>query len=96
MDAFLKKVELLADKASRESPLPAPDADKIMARIASLPVSSEEEETFTLPIKLFAGVGAAAAAAAAVIFILAAGAWMDLNSPSAAIESLLEVMESTL
>lgn len=96
MDAFLKKIEQLADLASgRADPQPL-DPAGVMARIASLPSELEEEEDSTLSLKLFAGVGAAAAAAAAVIFVLAASAWIDLNSTGAAIESLMEVMEATL
>lgn len=96
MDAFLKRIERLADFASREADPRPLDPSGVMARIAALPPDLEDEEESTLSLKLFAGVGAAAAAAAAVIFVFAASAWLDLNSPGAVIESLMEVMETTL
>lgn len=98
MDAVLKKIELLAEKAAQEvDPRPL-DAALVMARINRLPAELEDEEEAdnVWSFRLFAGVGAAAVAAAAVIFVFAAGAWMDLNSPAAVIESLMEVMETTI
>ena len=96
MDTFLNKIDRLADLASRETDPQPIDADAVMARIAALPRAADDEEPETFSLRLFAGVGAAAAAAALVVFVLAAGAWTDINSPAAAIESLMEVMESSL
>lgn len=96
MDSFLKKIERLADLASgRADPRPL-DPSGVMIRIANLPPELEEEDDSIMSLKLFAGVGGIAAAAATVIFVLAASAWIDLNSTSTAIESLMEVMETAL
>ncbi len=99
MDAFLKKIEQLADLASREPDPHAIDPALVMARINALPPETfddgeAKEDAYTL--KFFAGVGLAAAAAAIVVLVPAIGAWVDFTSPTATMEALMEVMESTL
>lgn len=96
MDAFLKKIERLADMAAREQDPKPLDASLIMAKIREIPSEAVEEEENFFSFRLFAEVGAAAAAAAVFVFVFAASAWTDINSPVAVMESLMEVMESTL
>ncbi len=94
MDAFMKKIEMLADRAAlREDPKPL-DAMLVMDRIRALPEEVEDEEV--LPLRLFAGATAAAAAAAAFVFVFAASAWADFNSPLTVMDSLMDVMETML
>lgn len=94
MDAFMKKIEMLAAKAAlREDPKRL-NALLVMDRIRALPAEAEEEEIF--PLRLFAGATAAVAAAAAFVFIFAASAWVDFNSPLTVMDSLMDVMETML
>ena len=88
MDTVLEKIERLADLASREPTPVTLDVESVMLNIRGLEIEEEP-----LPLKLFAGGALAAAVAAAFVFVVAAGAWMDLNSPYAAIDSLMDVMD---
>ena len=96
MDTILKKIEDVANLAAQE-PAPAPfDASLVMARLQGMSPEIEDDGETTLSLKLFVGVGVAAVAAATLVFVLAASAWIDLESNQVAMESLMEVLEVTL
>ncbi len=93
MDAFMKKIERLADMAARRpSPLPL-DPGGVMDRIRGLEI---EDDVLRLPMGFFAGGAVAAAVAAIAVSVVAAMAWSDLNSPLTAMRSMLDVMEFPL
>ena len=89
MDAFMKKIERLAEMATAQS-VPQPlDAAGVMARIRGLEVE-DDERVLSLPLRFWAGGAAAAAVAAVVVSLLAATAWTEMGSPLTAIQSLME------
>ena len=91
MDAFMKKIERLAEMASGQS-VPVPlDATGVMARIRGL--EFEDDRVLTLPFRFFAGGAAAAAAAAVAVTLLAATAWGEMSSPFIPVESLIDLTE---
>ncbi len=93
MDAFLKKIERLAEMASAESPPRPLDAAGVMNRVRGLDIDSGDDLPLSLPLRFWAGGAAAAAAAAVAVSVFAAAAWADLNSPLTAMESLFDVLD---
>ncbi len=92
MDAFIKKIERLAEMA-RAASVPQPlDRAGLMARIRGL--EREDDTVLSMPFGFFAGGAAAAAAAAAVVAFFAVSAWSDLNSPIEAIDLMFNVMDA--
>ena len=91
MDAFMKKIERLAEMAKAQS-VPQPlDSVGILARIRGL--EREDDRVLSMPFGFFAGGAAAAAAAAVVVTLLAVSAWNDMSSPIEAIDSMFNVMD---
>lgn len=91
MDAFMKKIERLAEMASGAA-VPQPlDATGVMARLRGLEI--EDDRVLTLPLRFFAGGAAAAAALAVAVTALAATAWSEMSSPLMAFESMIDVMD---
>jgi hypothetical protein len=91
MDAFMKKIERLADMAKASSaPLPL-DRSGILARIRGL--EREDDTVLSMPFGFFAGGAAAAAVAALVVAFFAVSAWNDLNSPIEAIDQMFNMMD---
>ncbi len=92
MDAFMKKIERLAEMA-RSAPAPRPlDSAGVMARIRGL--EREEDNILSMPLGFFARGAAVAAVAALVVTFFAVSAWSDLNSPLEALDSMFTVMDS--
>lgn len=89
MDAFMKKLERLAEMASRrDDPVPL-DVSGVIARVRGLEI---EDEVESLPIRLFAGGAMAAAAAAAFVTVLGVSAWQEISNPTIVpIESLISL-----
>ncbi len=91
MDAFMKKIERLAEMA-RASSVPLPlDTAGVLARVRGL--EREDDNVLSMPFSFFAGGAAAAAAAAVVVAFFAVSAWNDMNSPIEAIDSMFNVMD---
>lgn len=91
MDAFMRKIERLAEMAEARS-VPRPlDSAGVMARIRGL--EREDDRVLSLPLSFFAGGAAAAAAAAVAVSLFALSAWQDMGSPLTAMESMFDVME---
>ncbi len=92
MDAFMTKLERLADMAKgRSNPGPL-DVNSVMAHIRGLD-KEEDNRVLSFPLGFFAGGAAAAAAVAIGISVFAVMAWTDMSSPFAAFDSLLNVMD---
>lgn len=94
MDAFLNKLERLADMASRESDPAPPDVGRIMAAVRDAGIEEADDSPLSLGV-LYAGA-AAAAAIAVVVTLLAATAWADINNPVNALGTLLEATDYLL
>ncbi|MDR3211826.1 MAG: hypothetical protein LBU79_07915 [Planctomycetota bacterium] len=94
MDTFLNKLERLSGLAAQRPDPLAMDLAKLRIRLASLPVDEETEGIFSLP--LFAGTAALASLAAAGVVMLAFNSLLYLESQTAMVDSLMEVMENVL
>ncbi|MDR1744432.1 MAG: hypothetical protein LBS30_01615 [Planctomycetota bacterium] len=93
MDAFLKKIERLAELAAGES-VPQPlDSVGVMNRIRGLEIGREEDRVLSLPLRFWAGGVAAAAAVAIAVSLFAVTAWTEMNSPLTAAESFFDVLD---
>lgn len=91
MDAFMKKIERLAELARAQS-VPQPlDGAGVMARIRGL--EREDDRVLSMPFGFFAGGAAAAAAAAIVVTLMAVSAWSEMNSPIEAINSMFSLVD---
>lgn len=89
MDAVLKKIERLAELASRRGDPEPLDVAGAMARVRGLEVDDGAEG---LPIRFFAGGAMAAAAAAVFVAILGVSAWREISNPTLVpIESLVSI-----
>ncbi len=93
MDAFVTKLERLAELAKeRSSPGPL-DVNSVMEKIRGLE-REDDSRVLCLPLgSYFAGGLAAAAAVAIGISVFAVMAWTEMSSPFAAFDSLLNVMD---
>lgn len=89
MDAVMKRLEQLAELASRRAD-PAPlDAGGVMLRIRNLDIDDAAD---IVPIRLFAGGALVAAAAAAFMSVLGVSAWNEIANPTLVpIDSLISL-----